>query len=204
MTAPRILVAEDEAIIRLDLVETLREEGYDVVAEVGRGDEALRLISEVKPDLAILDVRMPGLDGIEVAREVVAQRSAAVLILTAFGQRDLVTRAAEAGAMAYLVKPWQRSDLVPAIEMALARHRDVLELAEGKENLEGQLENRKVIDRAKGRLMDGHGLTEQESFRYLQATAMSERTSMRTVSEAILDGSRVYDAAESGSDDEGE
>ncbi len=192
MSAPRILVAEDEAIIRLDLVETLREEGYDVVAEAGRGDEALRLVSEVKPDLAILDVRMPGLDGIEVAREIVAERSAAVLILTAFGQRELVTRAAEAGAMAYLVKPWQRSDLVPAIEMALARHRDAVELAEGKEALEGQLENRKVIDRAKGMLMDTHGLTEQESFRYLQATAMSGRTSMRAVADGVLDGTHEY------------
>ena len=181
MSAPRILVAEDEAIIRLDLVETLREEGYDVVAEVGRGDEALRLVGEVAPDLAILDVRMPGLDGIEVAREIVAQRSAAVLILTAFGQKDLVTRAAEAGAMAYLVKPWQRSDLVPAIEMALARHRDAVELMEGNEALEGQLEARKVIDRAKGVLMDSHGLTEQESFRYLQSTAMSNRSSMQKI-----------------------
>ncbi len=192
MSAPRILVAEDEAIIRLDLVETLREEGYDVVAEAGRGDEALRLVSEVKPDLAILDVRMPGLDGIEVAREIVAERSAAVLILTAFGQRELVTRAAEAGAMAYLVKPWQRSDLVPAIEMALARHRDAVELAEGKEALEGQLENRKVIDRAKGMLMDTHGLTEHESFRYLQATAMSGRTSMRADADGVLDGTHEY------------
>lgn len=189
-------MAEDEAIIRLDLVETLREEGYDVVADVGRGDEALRLISELKPDLAILDVRMPGLDGIEVAREVVALRSAAVLILTAFGQRDLVTRAAEAGAMAYLVKPWQRSDLVPAIEMALARHRDVVELAEGKEDVESQLENRKILDRAKGRLMDGHGLTEQESFRFLQSSAMTERTSMRSIAESVLDGTRVYGTQE--------
>lgn len=192
MSAPRILVAEDEAIIRLDLVETLREEGYDVVAEVGRGDEALRLVGEVAPDLAILDVRMPGLDGIEVAREIVAQRSAAVLILTAFGQKDLVTRAAEAGAMAYLVKPWQRSDLVPAIEMALARHRDAVELMEGNEALEGQLEARKVIDRAKGVLMDSHGLTEQESFRYLQSTAMSNRSSMQKIAEGILDGSHEY------------
>ena len=192
MSAPRILVAEDEAIIRLDLVETLRKEGYDVVAEVGRGDEALRLVGEVAPDLAILDVRMPGLDGIEVAREIVAQRSAAVLILTAFGQKDLVTRAAEAGAMAYLVKPWQRSDLVPAIEMALARHRDAVELMEGNEALEGQLEARKVIDRAKGVLMDSHGLTEQESFRYLQSTAMSNRSSMQKIAEGILDGSHEY------------
>lgn len=192
MTAPRILVAEDEAIIRLDLVETLREEGYDVVAEVGRGDEALRLVSELAPDLAILDVRMPGLDGIEVAREIVEHRSAAVLILTAFGQRELVTRAAEAGAMAYLVKPWQRSDLVPAIEMALARHRDAVELVEGKEALENQLESRKVIDRAKGVLMDSHGLSEQESFRYLQSTAMSQRSSMRVIADGLLDGTHQY------------
>ena len=127
--APRVIVAEDEAIIRLDLVETLREEGYDVVGETGRGDETLQLIAELEPDLAVLDVRMPGLDGIEVAREIVANRSAAVLILTAYGQRELVERAAEAGAMAYLVKPWQRNDLVPAIEMALARHRELLALA---------------------------------------------------------------------------
>lgn len=196
MTKPTIVVAEDEAIIRLDLVETLVEEGYDVVAEVGRGDEALRLIEELNPDLAILDVRMPGLDGIEVAREVVSQRAAAVLILTAFGQRDLVERAAEAGAMAYLVKPWQRSDLVPAIEMALARHRDAVELAEGKEALSNQLEARKVIDRAKGALMDGHGLTEQEAFRYLQSQAMSNRSTMRDISDAILDGSHAYSPVE--------
>ncbi len=192
MTEPRILVAEDEAIIRLDLVETLREEGYDVIAEVGRGDDALRLIEELEPDLAILDVRMPGLDGIEVAREVVANRTSAVLILTAFGQRDLVQRAAEAGAMAYLVKPWQRSDLVPAIEMALARHRDAVQLAEGKDELANQLENRKVIDRAKGILMDSHGLNEQEAFRYLQSTAMSDRSTMRAISDAILEETHEY------------
>lgn len=194
MSKPRIVVAEDEAIIRLDLVETLIEEGYDVVAEVGRGDEALRLIEELNPDIAILDVRMPGLDGIEVAREVVSKRAAAVLILTAFGQRDLVERAAEAGAMAYLVKPWQRSDLVPAIEMALARHRDALELVEGKEQLADQLEARKVIDRAKGALMDGNGLSEQEAFRYLQSNAMTNRSTMRKVSEQILDGTHTYTA----------
>lgn len=192
MTKPRIVVAEDEAIIRLDLVETLIEEGYDVVAEAGRGDEALKLIEELKPDIVILDVRMPGLDGIEVAREVVANRAAAVLILTAFGQRDLVERAAEAGAMAYLVKPWQRSDLVPAIEMALARHRETLELVDGKQHLEDQLEARKVIDRAKGVLMDVHGLSEKDAFRYLQSNAMQNRSTMRNVSEAILDGTHEY------------
>ena len=190
MTGPaaRILVAEDEAIIRLDLVETLREEGYDVVAETGRGDDALRLVDEVKPDLAILDVRMPGLDGIEVAREIVSNRSAAVLILTAFGQRELVERAAEAGALAYLVKPWQRNDLVPAIEMALARHREVLALAEENEDLVDQLEVRKLVDRAKGLLMDQHGMSENDAFRFVQTSAMGSRKSMREVAQGILDG----------------
>lgn len=188
MTVPRILVAEDEAIIRLDLVETLREEGYDVVAETGRGDDALRLVDEVKPDLAILDVRMPGLDGIEVAREIVANRAAAVLILTAFGQRELVERAAEAGAMAYLVKPWQRNDLVPAIEMALARHKETLALAQNNEDLTDQLEVRKLVDRAKGLLMDTHGLSESDAFRFVQTSAMGNRTSMREVAEAVLAG----------------
>jgi len=186
--APRILVAEDEAIIRLDLVETLREEGYDVVAETGRGDDALRLVDEVKPDLAILDVRMPGLDGIEVAREIVSHRSAAVLILTAFGQRELVERAAEAGALAYLVKPWQRNDLVPAIEMALARHREVLALAEENEDLVDQIEVRKLVDRAKGLLMDQHGMSENDAFRFVQTSAMGSRKSMREVAQGILDG----------------
>lgn len=188
MSAPRILVAEDEAIIRLDLVETLVEAGYEVVGETGRGDDALRLVEELNPDLAILDVRMPGLDGIEVAREIVAQRSAAVLILTAFGQRELVERAATAGALAYLVKPWQRSDLIPAIEMALARHRELLELSEEKLSLEEQLEVRKIVDRAKGKLMDEHDMGEQDAFRFLQQTAMGTRGSMRSVAEEVLEG----------------
>ena len=188
MTAPRILVAEDEAIIRLDLVETLREAGYEVIAETGRGDDALKLVDELNPDLAILDVRMPGLDGIEVAREIVANQSAAVLILTAFGQRELVERAADAGALAYLVKPWQRSDLIPAIEMALARHREFLALSEDKLSLEEQLEVRKLVDRAKGQLMDDHGLSENDAFRFLQKTAMGNRQSMRDVAQEVLDG----------------
>lgn len=188
MSAPRILVAEDEAIIRLDLVETLEEAGYEVVGETGRGDDALRLVEELRPDIAILDVRMPGLDGIEVAREIVADRSAAVLILTAFGQRELVERAAAAGALAYLVKPWQRSDLIPAIEMALARHRELLELSEENVSLEEQLEVRKIVDRAKGKLMDEHAMSEQEAFRFLQMTAMGNRDSMRSVAESVIAG----------------
>jgi len=196
VTALRILVAEDEAIIRIDLVETLQEEGYDVVAETGRGDDALKLVDEHEPDLAILDVRMPGLDGIEVAREIVANRAAAVLILTAFGQRELVERAAEAGALAYLVKPWQRSDLVPAIEMAIARHRDVLALAEDNFTLEQQLEVRKVVDRAKGKLMDDFGLSENDSFRFLQRTAMGQRVAMRDIAEGVLSGELIPDDAD--------
>jgi response regulator NasT len=188
MTAPRVVVAEDEAIIRLDLVETLREEGYEVVGETGRGDDALRMVHDLRPDVAILDVRMPGLDGIEVAREVVATHAAAVLILTAFGQRELVERAAEAGAMAYLVKPWQKSDLIPAIEVAIARHRQVVALAEENADLADQLEVRKLVDRAKGKLMDDHGLSEQEAFRFVQTTAMGSRTPMRDVAEAVLAG----------------
>lgn len=194
-SAPRIVVAEDEAIIRLDLVETLREEGYDVIAEAARGDDALRLIEELRPDLAILDVRMPGLDGIEVAREVVASRFAAVLILTAFGQRELVERAAEAGAMAYLVKPWQRNDLVPAIEMAIARHKETLALAEENENLADQLEVRKLVDRAKGKLMDEHQMTENDAFRFVQTSAMGSRQSMRDVADSILSGDLTPDNA---------
>lgn len=188
MSNPRIVVAEDEAIIRLDLVETLEEAGYEVVGETGRGDDALRMVGELKPDLAILDVRMPGLDGIEVAREIVEERSSAVLILTAFGQRELVERAAEAGALAYLVKPWQRSDLIPAIEMALARHRELLALSNEKLSLEEQLEVRKIVDRAKGKLMDEHAMSEQDAFRFLQQTAMGDRNTMRSVAEAVIAG----------------
>jgi len=191
MTGARIVVAEDEAIIRLDLVETLAEEGYDVVGEAGRGDEALELIRQLQPDLAILDVRMPGLDGIEVAREVGRAGSTAVLILTAFSQRELVERAAEAGALAYLVKPWQRSDLVPAIELALARHREAVALARDNAALIEQLEVRKLIDRAKGRLMDEHGMAEHEAFRFLQTSAMGSRSSMGAIASAVIDGELV-------------
>lgn len=187
-TPPRVVVAEDEAIIRLDLVETLREAGYDVVGETGRGDDALALVDELRPDLAILDVRMPGLDGIEVAREIVTTRAAAVLILTAYGQRDLVERAAEAGALAYLVKPWDRSDLIPAIEVALARHREMVTLADANLDLADRLETRKLVDRAKGRLMDEHDLTEAEAFRFIQTSAMGARRPMRDVATDVIEG----------------
>ena len=184
----RIVIAEDEAIIRLDLLETLEAEGYEVVGQAGDGSEAVRLVRERAPDVAILDIKMPGTDGLTAAREILADRLAAVVILTAFSQRDLIEQASEAGVLAYVVKPFQRGDLVPAIELAIARFRDLAALAEHAADLGQQLENRKLLDRAKGRLMDGHGLTEQEAFRFLQTTAMTTRSPMRTVAEQILDG----------------
>lgn len=186
--ATRVVIAEDEAIIRLDLKETLEEEGYKVVGETGRGDEAVELVRELEPDIAILDIKMPGLDGLSAAREIAGERRAAVLILTAFSQRDLIERARDAGALAYLVKPFQRADLLPAIEVALGRFKEIKALYEQATSLEGQLEMRKLVDRAKGRLMDENGLSEHEAFRFVQATAMRERRTMADVANDILDG----------------
>ena len=187
----RVVIAEDEAIIRLDLSETLQEEGYDVVAETGRGDEAVRLVREHKPDIAILDIKMPGLDGLSAAREIAGERLAAVLILTAFSQRDLIERARDAGALGYLVKPFQKAELLPAIEVALGRFKEMKALHDQATSLEEQLESRKVVDRAKGRLMDDHGLTEGAAFSFIQKTAMRERRTMRDVAEQVLAGSLV-------------
>lgn len=185
----RVVIAEDEAIIRLDLKETLQEEGYEVVGETGRGDEAVELVRTHQPDLAILDVKMPGLDGLSAAREITAERLAAVLILTAFSQRDLIEQARDAGAMAYLVKPFQRSELVPAVEVAIGRFRELRALVQQNESLEEQLETRKLVDRAKGRLQDQLGLSEQDAFSFIQKTAMKDRRTMKSVAEAVLDGS---------------
>ncbi len=186
--AVRVLVAEDEAIIRLDLVETLREEGFDVVADTGRGDEAVGLVAEHRPDVAILDVKMPGIDGIEAARRIAPQRGTAVVILTAFSQRELIEEAREAGAMTYLVKPYRRDALVPAVELALARFRE-MEALEGRVgDLEDRLEVRKLLDRAKGLLIDGHGMSEQDAFVFIQRTAMSQRRTMRDVAGEVLAG----------------
>jgi two-component system, response regulator PdtaR len=187
-TPARVVVAEDEAIIRLDLVETLRAEGYEVVADTGRGDEAVTLVAEHSPDLALLDVKMPGLDGIEAAREIAAGKRTAVVLLTAFSQRDLVERASDAGAMAYLVKPYQRAELVPAIETALARFREARALEEQVGTLEEQLAVRKLVDRAKGHLIDAHALSESDAFRFLQQQAMSNRRTMAEVAEEVLAG----------------
>ena len=191
MTDPnpvRVVVAEDEAIIRLDLVETLREEGFDVVADTGRGDDAVGLVAEHRPDVAILDVKMPGLDGIEAARRIAPHRGTAVVILTAFSQRDLIEQAREAGAMAYLVKPYRRDALVPAVELALARYREMEALEGQVGDLEDRLEVRKVLDRAKGRLIDGHAMTEQDAYVFIQRTAMSQRRTMQEVAGDVLEG----------------
>lgn len=186
--ATRVVVAEDEAIIRLDLVETLTEEGYEVVGETGRGDEAVDLVRTLEPDVTILDIKMPGLDGLSAARVIAGERLSAVVILTAFSQRDLVEQAREAGALAYLVKPFQRNELVPAVEMALGRFAELRQLAGQTESLAEQLETRKIVDRAKGQLMDGHGLAEADAFSFIQRTAMAQRTTMRNVSEQVIAG----------------
>ena len=184
----RVVIAEDEAIIRLDLQETLEEEGYEVVGSTGRGDEAVALVRELMPDLAILDIKMPGMDGITAAKEIAAGRWAAVLILTAFSQRDLVEQARDAGAIGYLVKPFQKSDLVPAIEVAIGRFTELRALEQEVHSLEDQLATRRIVERAKGMLMDRHGLPESEAFSFIQQTAMRQRAKMRKVAEQILDG----------------
>ena len=190
----RVVIAEDEAIIRLDLKETLQEEGYEVVGETGRGDEAVQLVRELAPDLAILDIKMPGLDGLAAAREITGDRQAAVLILTAFSQRDLIEQARDAGALAYLVKPFQRSELIPAVEVALGRHREMQALFDQNSSLEDQLETRKVVDRAKGLLMDGHRLSESEAFTWIQKRAMQDRRTMRAVAEQVIAGELTPDS----------
>jgi len=184
----RVVIAEDEAIIRLDLRETLEEEGYEVIGEAGRGDVALELIRELKPDLAILDVKMPGMDGLEVARVVGNEKICGVLVLTAFSQREIIEQARDAGALAYLVKPFQKSDLIPAIEVAIGRFRELQALTGQMEVLGEQLEARKIIDKAKGRLIDDFNMKEQEAFSFIQRTAMKDRSRMRDVAEKILSG----------------
>jgi response regulator NasT len=184
----RVVIAEDEAIIRLDLKELLQEDGYDVVGETGRGDEAVELVRDLRPDLVILDIKMPGLDGLSAARAIAADRLAAVLMVTAFSQRELVEQARDAGALAYLVKPFQKSDLIPAIEVALGRFAELTALERDVEDLQTRLEARKLIDRAKGRLMDDHGLPEQEAWRFLQQQAMANRVKIDDVARRVVDG----------------
>ena len=185
----RIVVAEDDAIIRMDLCLILQEEGYDVVGDCGQGDLAIDLIRETRPDVAILDVKMPGLDGISAARTIAGERLCAVVLLTAFSQRKLIESARDAGVMAYLVKPFQREELVPAIELAVGRFAEMTALAEHSESLEEQLAVRKLSDRAKARLIADHGLSEDDAFRFLQRQSMDQRVPLRQIAEAVLAGS---------------
>lgn len=184
----RVIIAEDEAIIRLDLKETLEEEGYEVVGETGRGDKAVDLAREHRPDLAILDIKMPGMDGIEAARLITSERICGVLVLTAFSQREVIEEARDAGALAYLVKPFQKSDLIPAIEVAIGRFRELQALNGEVEVLGEQLEARKSIDRAKGVLIDKHGMSEGDAYGFIQRGAMNHRTTMRAVADMIVAG----------------
>ena len=195
IAAARVLLAEDEALIRLDLREMLEEEGFAVCGEAGDGAAAVRLASELRPDLVILDVKMPVLDGISAAEQIVAARIAPVLILTAFSQRDLVERAREAGVMAYLVKPFQKKDLLPTIEMAISRFGELVALEGEVRDLTGRLEVRTLVDRAKGRLQAEHGLTEPAAFRWIQRTSMDSRQSMRAVAQGVIDGTNLPDPA---------
>lgn len=193
----RVLIAEDEALIRLDLAEMLVEEGYDVVGEAGDGETAVRLTEELKPDLVILDIKMPIMDGLAAAEKIAGARLAPVVILTAFSQRDLVERARAAGAMAYLVKPFQKSDLVPAIEIALSRFTEVSALEAEVASLGDRLETRKAVERAKGRLMTAYGMSEPEAFKWIQRTAMDHRMTMREVANRILEEAPETDTSTS-------
>lgn len=184
----RVVVAEDEALVRLDLVEMLREHGYEVVGEAGDGETAVALAESLSPDLVILDVAMPRMDGLTAAEQITAGRHAAVIVLTAFSQRELVARAAAAGAMAYLVKPFGPADLVPAIEVAMTRHEQTLVLEGEVAGLEERLASRKVIDRAKGLLMASLGVGEPEAFRWMQKASMDRRMGMRQIAEGVIAG----------------
>ena len=184
---PRVVVAEDEALIRMDLVEMLGEQGYDVVGEAGDGQTAVELVEQLRPDLCIFDVKMPVLDGISAAEKVAKARWAPVLMLTAFSQRELVERARDAGAMAYLVKPFAKHDLLPAIEMAVSRFGELTMLEAEVADLTERLETRKAVERAKSMLMEQLSLSEPEAFRWIQKTAMDLRLSMRQVADGVVE-----------------
>ena len=184
--ARRVVIAEDEALIRLDLAEMLQEEGYDVVGQAGDGEKAIELAESLRPDLVMLDVKMPKLDGISAAQRIAEQRIAPVVILSAFSQRELVERARDAGAMAYLVKPFNKHDLVPAIEMAVSRFAELQMLESEVADLTERLETRKLVDRAKSVLQNQLELSEPDAFRWIQKTAMDLRQSMKQVAEGVI------------------
>jgi response regulator NasT len=183
----RVLIAEDEALIRMDLAEMLREEGYEVVGEAGDGQEAVELAESLRPDLVIMDVKMPRRDGIDAAAEIASKRIAPILILTAFSQRDLVEKARDAGAMAYLVKPFSITDLIPAIELAVSRFGEMAALESEVATLSDRLETRKLVERAKGLLQSKQKMSEPEAFKWIQRAAMDRRTTMRRVAEVVLE-----------------
>ncbi|WP_072806406.1 ANTAR domain-containing response regulator [Rhodococcoides yunnanense] len=185
--ALRVVVAEDESLIRLDLVEMLREEGYDVVGEAADGQQAVDLAVELRPDLVIMDVKMPRRDGIDAASEIAERRIAPVVILTAFSQRELVEKARDAGAMAYLVKPFSKADLMPAVELAASRYTEISTLENEIADLQERLETRKLIERAKGKLMESQSLTEPQAFKWIQRAAMDRRTTMKAVALVIIE-----------------
>jgi two-component system, response regulator PdtaR len=186
-TPRRVLIAEDEALIRLDLAEMLRDEGYEIVGEAGDGQEAVELAERLRPDLVIMDVKMPRRDGIDAASAIAGKRIAPIVVLTAFSQRDLVERARDAGAMAYLVKPFTISDLIPAIELAMSRFSEISALEREVATLADRLETRKLVERAKGLLQAKHDMTEPEAFKWIQRAAMDRRTTMKRVAEVVLE-----------------
>lgn len=185
--ATRVIVAEDESLIRIDIVEILRDNGFDVIAEAADGEKAVALATELRPDLVVMDVKMPLLDGISAAEILTKNRIAPVVLLTAFSQRELVERAAEAGALAYVVKPFTPNDLIPAIDIALTRYQQIAALEDEVSDLAERLETRKILDRAKGILNDTMGLTEPEAFRWIQKASMDRRLSMREVAQTVID-----------------
>ncbi len=190
----RIVVAEDEAIIRLDLVETLTEEGYEVVADTGRGDTAVELVRTHRPDVAIFDIKMPGMDGLEAARAVSDEKICPVVMLTAFSQREIIEQARDAGALAYLVKPFQKTDLVPAIELAIGRFAEMKLLTGERDALDEQLKLRKTLDRAKGMLIDQYAMSEQAAFDFIQKHAMSSRSKMKDIADRVIAGEITPDS----------
>ena len=184
----RVVIAEDEAIIRLDLRETLEEEGYEVVGDCGRGDEAVALVKKMIPDVVILDIKMPVMTGLEAAKLIAETKICPVVMLTAFSQREIIEQARDAGALAYLVKPFQKSDLVPAIELAIARFAEMQALSGEVAALGAQLEIRKLVDRAKGILLDKYAMNENDAFTYIQKLAMTERVKMGEIAQRIISG----------------